>query len=169
MKKIILIRHGQSVGNELLVGGTDKDTYVNDMEISLTDTGRQQAFYSALKLREYKEKYPCEEWEMWNSPFLRTRQTAEIINSELKFQKVYEDPRLVEQDFGDFDFQFYDKWKDMSPHSWFINQMRYKSRSSRFFARIENGESLADVYNRVALFDLSRCQNDKNQILRRIS
>ena len=166
MKRIILVRHGQSEANIRLVGGNTQETYVNECEVGLTKLGKMQALTIANTLVEKFGKFDADKTEIWQSPFVRARQTAEIINSVLELRKVYEDPRISEQDFGDFDYQFMGEWKDINPHSYFVNQKRYNSRHARFFARLDGGENLADVYNRVSLFDMSRCQNNPNtQIL----
>ncbi|MBR1883732.1 MAG: histidine phosphatase family protein [Clostridia bacterium] len=166
MKRIILVRHGQSEGNKRMVGGIDEDTYVNDCELNLTKLGRFQALAIANLLVEKFGTFDKQQTELWVSPFIRARQTASIINEVLDLRKVYEDPRISEHDYGNFDYQFMSKWKEISPHSYFIDKMRYKSRHAKFYARIEGGESLSDVYNRVSLFDLSRCRDNPNtQIL----
>ena len=166
MKRLILVRHGQSEGNKRMVGGVTKEDYVNDCELNLTKVGRLQSYAIANILFEKFYGFDRINTELWNSPFIRARQTAEIINDVLKLRKVCEDPRLAEHDYGDFDYQFMSSYNEISPHSCFIDHMRYNSRHARFFARIEGGESFADVYNRVSLFDISRIQPSLNtQIL----
>lgn len=159
-KNIYIVRHGQSKGN---IRDVDKEEYVIDSNIELTSLGKLQAAEAGCELNNYlKSKNGI----FWVSPFRRTRCTVENIKANLKgkFIKSYdyvEDPRLVEQDFGDFDFQFYEKWKDISPHSYFINQARYNDEHGRFFARLENGENMLDVYNRVSLFVKTRLETSK--------
>ena len=48
-----------------------------------------------------------------------------------------------------------------------INQERYNHPIGRFFARLENGENLLDVYNRVSLFVTTRLErsDEKNNII----
>lgn len=163
MKRIFLIRHGQSEGNKRMVGGTTEEQYKNDCEIELTKVGILQAYAISNILYDKYGPFDEKSTELWNSPFKRARQTASIINEKLNLKKVFEDPRLAEHDYGNFDFQFMSRWKEISPHSYFVDMMRYKSRHARFFARIEGGESLSDVYNRISLFDLSRVRGSSNE------
>lgn len=166
-KNIYIVRHGESEGNAKSV--KDTEPYIIDMNVALTSLGEIQTKEAGLCLNDYLKS---ENGVFWVSPFKRTRCTAENVKNSL--DKCYsenfdyiEDPRLVEQDFGDFDFQFFDKWKYISPHSYFINQARYKDEHGRFFARIENGESMLDVYNRISLFVKTRLEtsNYKENII----
>lgn len=164
MKNIYIVRHGESKGNARQV--KESDGYVIDMNVELTKLGNLQVAEAGLKLRDYLKS---DNGVFWVSPFKRTRSTAQglIINSGKSNYDYIEDPRLVEQDFGDFDFQFYEKWKEISPHSHFINQARYNDESGRFFARLENGESILDVYNRISIFVKTRLEmtNYKENII----
>lgn len=157
MKNIYIVRHGESKGNVKLV---EEGEYVIDSSIELTEGGKLQAALAGEKLNKLLKRNKV---AIWVSPFKRTRQTASCIIS--KFQninyEVFEDPRLVEQDFGDFDFQFYDKWEEISPHSRYINKKRYDDKTGRFFARLENGENMLDVYNRMSLFVTTRLEKSK--------
>lgn len=158
MKNIYIVRHGESEGN---IKKNFDSKYVIDSNISLTLNGMSQATNTGEKLNEILSKF-CKV-AFWVSPFKRTRQTTSFITKELRNIKysIFEDPRLVEQDFGDFDFQFYDKWEEISPHSRYINKARYDDPNGRFFARIENGENMLDVYNRMALFVSTRLEKSK--------
>lgn len=160
-KNIYIVRHGQSKGNARSVN--NEEGYVIDSNIPLTALGILQAADAGYMLNKYLKS---KNGAFWVSPFKRTRHTAENIKGNLqsKFSENYdyiEDPRLIEQDFGDFDFQFFEKWKDISPHSFFINQARYNDEHGRFFARLQNGENMLDVYNRVSLFVKTRLETSK--------
>jgi broad specificity phosphatase PhoE len=81
----------------------------------------------------------------YTSPYKRTRQTLEGIKSELSDvkYKVYEEPRMREQDFGNFqsDSAIMEKiWLE-------------RAHYGHFFYRIPYGESAADVYDRVSGFN----------------
>ena len=161
MKNIYIVRHGQSKGNARDVN--KEEGYIIDSNIELTALGKIQAEEAGWALRSYLKS---KNGAFFVSPFKRTRCTAENIKINLKssITKNYdyiEDPRLVEQDFGDFDFQYFEKWKEISPHSYFINQARYNDEHGRFFARLENGENMLDVYNRVSLFVKTRLETSK--------
>lgn len=85
------------------------------------------------------------------SPYTRTRETtAGIIQSLTPHPnsstiKVYEEPRIREQDFGNF-----------QPCSEEMERMWHERAAyGHFFYRIPNGESAADAYDRVSGFNES--------------
>jgi len=159
MRNIYIIRHGESQGNARMV---KEDNYIIDSSISLNETGIEQAKRAGIVLNNHLNILSG---VFWVSPFKRTRETFKHIydnvDEDIKKYDYIEDPRLVEQDFGDFDFQFYNKWKDISPHSYFINRARYCDETGRFFARLENGENMLDVYNRMSLFVNTRLETSR--------
>jgi bisphosphoglycerate-dependent phosphoglycerate mutase len=83
-----------------------------DHRVPLTTEGWQQAHEAGRKLRTLLR--PTDTVHFFVSPYLRTRQTAEGMLAELASDdptpspfprhtiKVYEEPRLREQDFGNF-------------------------------------------------------------------
>ena len=80
---------------------------------------------------------------MYVSPYMRTMQTLYEIGMTLGTERILgvrEEPRVREQDFGNF--------QDTS-----MQQLK-KERAGfgRFFFRFPNGESAADVYDRVTSF-----------------
>lgn len=157
MKNIYIVRHGESNGN---IKNVDSGNYVIDTSIELTEKGILQAKQAGVKLNDVLGKKKI---AIWFSPFKRTKQTtAAIIDklSDVRFS-LCESPWLAEQDFGDFDFQFYDKWEEISPHSRYINKARYEDSTGRFFARLENGENMLDVYNRMSLFVTNKLEKSK--------
>ena len=166
MKNIYIVRHGESVGNARAV--YDKE-YVIDSSVKLTENGIIQAKEAGEKLNKV---LASTNGAFWVSPFERTRATysniLQTLDDKFKTFDSFEDPRLVEQDFGDFDFQFFHMWKEISPHSFFVNQERYNDPVGRFFARLENGENMLDVYNRISLFVKTRlepCRYKENVIV----
>ncbi len=85
--RLLLIRHGQSVGNAARrIQGLDDQP--------LTGAGREQALALAHRLQH--EQDLC---ALYASPLLRARQTAEIIARHLELDLTYED-RLKEYDCG---------------------------------------------------------------------
>lgn len=93
----------------------------------------------------------------FTSPYRRTRETTEGILNALTADnpapspfprntiKVYEEPRLREQDFGNF-----------QPGSGEMARMwQERADYGHFFYRIPNGESAADAYDRVSGFNES--------------
>ncbi|MCJ1391316.1 hypothetical protein MMC18_004179 [Xylographa bjoerkii] len=148
---IILIRHAQSEGNK----NRDIHQTVPDHRVKLTPEGWKQAVDAGRKLRSLLK--PSDTLHFYTSPYLRTRETTEGILSSLTssdpspspFQrhaiKVYEEPRLREQDFGNF-----------QPCSAEMTRMwQERADYGHFFYRIPNGESAADAYDRVSGFNES--------------
>ena len=168
MKNIFIIRHGQSEANANVKGLLSKDKeYVIDSKFDLTDLGKEQVSETAKKIASIIKESKCgNSFSLYWSPYTRTRTTARILMAEsvmrngLAVFKQIEDPRLVEQDFGDFDYQYRSQWEEISPHSFKINQAKFYDPTGRFFARLENGENLLDVYNRASLFVTTRLERE---------
>ncbi len=135
-KRIILIRHGNSEGN------ADRERYATtpDHALNLTPEGEKQAFTAGLQL---KELIGGESVRVYLSPYARTRQTYQQISLSLggNVDKVFEDPRLREQDWGHL------RPTDQNEE---ISQQR--DNFSTFYYRIPDGESGADVYDRISTF-----------------
>ncbi|OQV09397.1 hypothetical protein CLAIMM_13522 [Cladophialophora immunda] len=146
---IIIIRHAQSEGNR------DKAIHQTtpDHRVGLTEEGHRQALEAGEKLRALLRT--DDTLHFFISPYRRTRETTEGILKSLcsndpvpsPFQrhhiKVYEEPRLREQDFGNF-----------QPDTEEVERLwRERAQYGHFFYRIPNGESGADVYDRVSSFN----------------
>jgi broad specificity phosphatase PhoE len=135
-KRIILVRHGKSEGN------VDKNQYktVPDYALNLSSEGMEQARQAG---REIKGIIGSETLQVYLSPYYRTRQTYQYIREsvEKNVVKVFEDPRLREQDWGHL----------RSPD---VNEeiIRERDNFSTFYYLIPDGESGADVYDRVSTF-----------------
>ncbi|KAK9454405.1 histidine phosphatase superfamily [Dipodascopsis uninucleata] len=136
---IILVRHGESESN------CDKsiNRYIPNHKVSLTDRGHEQAKQAGKNLRDVL--LPGENVLIYTSPYRRTRETTQGIVSQLDGvdYRVYEEPRLREQDFGNFQFE-----EDEMAKIW-----KERALYGHFFYRIPNGESAADVYDRCAGFN----------------
>ena len=135
-KRIILIRHGESEGN------VDKIVYGNkpDYALLLTEKGIRQATNAGAHLKELVKD---ESLHFYVSPLFRTRQTfLEIAKSFPDTQYDWnEEPRLREQEWG---------------HLRTLDQCRAvdveRDAYGIFYFRIPDGESAADVYDRVSDF-----------------
>ncbi|MFA7689306.1 MAG: histidine phosphatase family protein [Bacilli bacterium] len=161
---IFLIRHGESIqnvemDNEITEGMPDPDVY-------LTDKGMEQAYHTGVKLKEYllENEIDSTNARMWVSPYLRTVQTAKLINESLNIESVFEDPRIVEKDFGNFGSIKKEKWKEIDPITLNTMVRKYESIRGRFFSRFPNGESPFDVYNRISTFIETIFRDDKDPI-----
>ncbi|KAK1072187.1 hypothetical protein LTR74_002761 [Friedmanniomyces endolithicus] len=156
-RMIILIRHAQSEGNQ----NREIHQIIPDHRVKLTETGWQQAEGAGRRLRALLK--PDDTLQVFTSPYRRTRETTEGILRTLTARhdpddtdstpspfsrnniKVWEEPRLREQDFGNF-----------QPCSAEMERMwRERADYGHFFYRIPNGESAADAYDRVSGFNES--------------
>jgi broad specificity phosphatase PhoE len=135
-KRIILVRHGRSEGN------ADKSQYqtVPDYALNLTPEGIEQAREAGIQI---KNIIGSETLYVYLSPYYRTRQTYQYIQESIgaNVVKAIEDPRIREQDWGHL----------RGPE---VNEEIIKERDnfSTFYYRIPDGESGADVYDRVSTF-----------------
>ncbi len=135
-KRIILIRHGESEGN---IEATSYET-IPDYALNLTENGRGQALEAGEKIDKIiGNESVC----TYVSPLHRTRQTFEQIVSVLgdKNVKTVEDSRIREQDWGNL--RTYEQEK---------NIIKERSDYGIFYFNIENGESAANVFDRVSTF-----------------
>jgi len=134
--RIILIRHGESEGN------LDKDKYLTipDYALNLTHKGIEQAKKSGQEISEIVGE---ESMHVYLSPYFRTRQTFQQLNPaiESNISNVIEDPRIRELDWGHL--RHPDENEEIS---------KQRDNFSTFYYRIPDGESGADVFDRVSTF-----------------
>jgi broad specificity phosphatase PhoE len=135
-KRIILVRHGESEGN------LDKSRYQNtqDFALRLTPAGIQQAQQAGIQIKELLEDKKV---YVYLSPFFRTRETFQHIQESIgdNIVKAIEDPRIREQDWGHL--------RHPDDNKGIIEE---RDNFSAFYYRIPDGESGADVYDRVSSF-----------------
>ncbi|KAG8363790.1 hypothetical protein BUALT_Bualt19G0059000 [Buddleja alternifolia] len=142
-KRIILVRHGESEGNK---DGTAYTT-TPDHKIPLTAQGIDQAKRAGTLIRNVvSDAGASSNWKayFYVSPYERTRSTLREIGRAFPRRRVIgarEECRIREQDFGNF--QVADRMKVMK---------ETRERFGRFFYRFPEGESAADVYDRVSSF-----------------
>jgi 2,3-bisphosphoglycerate-dependent phosphoglycerate mutase len=152
MMRIFLVRHGESLGN------LDERAYgqFGDHNVPLTRWGHRQAIGAAEAIASHlKTLAEVPQLQIWYSPFLRTRQTKDALLSVLSpdlIGKVREDYLLREQDFGLFT-EIYDhaEQRQKFPDE-FEKWARLRNNSGKFYARPPDGESRADVAQRMRLF-----------------
>ncbi|KAH6841786.1 histidine phosphatase superfamily [Alternaria alternata] len=150
-RMIILIRHAQSEGNK----NRDIHQFIPDHRVKLTQHGWTQAEEAGRQLRSLLK--PDDTLQFYTSPYRRTRETTEGILRTLTSDDptpspfprnkitVYEEPRIREQDFGNF-----------QPCSAEMERMwQERADYGHFFYRIPDGESAADAYDRVSGFNES--------------
>ncbi|KAJ8768527.1 hypothetical protein K2173_022627 [Erythroxylum novogranatense] len=141
-RRIILVRHGESQGN------VDESVYttVADPKIALTEKGKSQAVECGKRIRMMIEKDKVDDWKVYFyvSPYRRTLETLRNLGRVFERSRIAglrEEPRLREQDFGNF--QDREKMRV---------EKGVRMRYGRFFYRFPNGESAADVYDRITGF-----------------
>ena len=140
-KRIILVRHGESTAN------TDDKIYgiTADHKIPLSTNGIEQARQAGRSILDVvSEQGNSQNWKayFYVSPYERTRSTLREIGRAFprnRVRGVREECRIREQDFGNF--QDYEKMKELK---------QIRNRYGRFFYRFPEGESGADVYDRVS-------------------
>lgn len=157
-KRIILVRHGESEGN------VDKSAFATtpDNKIPLTPLGIAQARSVGARLHDLISRHSSPNWRVYFyvSPYERTRSTLREIGrsfSKRRIIGVREESRVREQDFGNFQVE-------ERMHA--IKESREKF--GRFYYRFPEGESAADVFDRVSSFleslwrdiDFNRLRND---------
>ncbi|MER6333989.1 histidine phosphatase family protein [Streptomyces sp. NPDC001034] len=133
-RRIVLVRHGESTGN------TDDSVYERepDHALALTELGRRQAEETGERLREL---FGSERVSVYVSPYRRTHETLRAFRLDPDLIRVREEPRLREQDWGN--------WQDRDDVRL---QKAYRDAYGHFFFRFPQGESGADVYDRVGGF-----------------
>lgn len=128
---------------------------IPDHRVKLTPDGWDQAQEAGRRLRSLLRA--DDTLHFFTSPYRRTRETTEGILSTLTSDEedpspfkrsnitVHEEPRLREQDFGNFQpcgAEMERMWQERADYG-------------HFFYRIPNGESAADAYDRVSGFNES--------------
>jgi len=139
-RRIILIRHGESLGN------VDDTSYASipDWKIPLTRRGERQAAHAGEDLHKLIQG---ERLFTYCSPYKRTLETWEIMKDSLQEKNdvtlvgTRQEPRIAEQQFGNF----------QNPKK--VRTAKAERRTyGRFFFRFPNGEAGLDVYNRASSF-----------------
>lgn len=135
-KRIILVRHGESEGN------ADRYNYetIPDYALNLTSTGESQAVNAG---KEIADIVGAGSVFAYISPYYRTRQTMAGIQTviDANVTTVIEDPRIRELDWGHL------RHPDDNEEI-----IRERNEYGTFYYRIKDGQSGADVYDRVSTF-----------------
>jgi isoleucyl-tRNA synthetase len=126
-----VMRHGEAENNAMNIYSSDPHVH------HLTETGKGQVMQTAKHLEHKKIT------AIYASPFLRTRETAEMVADHLQFpkEKIVYDDRLKELDFGDFSGRpASDYWE------------YHKMQPFSFDVPIPGGESYQDTKRRFGSF-----------------
>ncbi|RWW47265.1 hypothetical protein BHE74_00046757 [Ensete ventricosum] len=139
-KRIILVRHGESQGNLDMAAYTTTPDY----RIPLTVLGVEQARDAGERICQVvSEGGRAAGWKVYFyvSPYERTRSTLREMGRAFPPKRIIgvrEECRIREQDFGNF--QVEERMKAIK---------ETRERFGRFFFRFPEGESAADVFDRV--------------------
>ena len=143
MKRLIFVRHGQSIGN------INPQAYFEniDCDILLTKTGEEQAKNAQASLRKcISNLFPADyNYDLYVSPYKRAVDTAKIItdfdHGGHSKPRHIQDARLRERAWGGL--------RELTM------QNLHNDTHFNFFYRPENGESFADCFDRACNFDNS--------------
>src|SRR3954452_19992481 len=146
-----LVRHGQSQGTVARdiadeAGAHEIDIDLRDVDVPLSNLGVEQAeaagrWFAALPGEEQPEI-------ILSSPYVRARQTAEIICKQGALAggpgRTIVDERLREREFGIFD-----RLTTLGIRDRFPEEAAHRTRLGKFYHRPPGGESWADVILRL--------------------
>jgi 2,3-bisphosphoglycerate-dependent phosphoglycerate mutase len=152
---LYLVRHAESAANI----DQSMNRHTADHKIPLSANGMKQAEKAGVALAAHfaadydaRESLPI---HMWVSPYLRTVQTANIIQEEMMRVgipvQVRQEAVLIEQQYGLFDGYADEELPSEFPRE-FADYNKWVSQQGRFYARMPNGESRFDVYTRLYQF-----------------
>lgn len=146
--RVYLIRHGESIGNELgIIQGQKND-------FSLTEKGRNQAKRIAEKLAS--EKIDA----IYSSDLKRAMETAEIIGNSHNIIPIL-DKRLRERDFGDLE----DKKNLLKDWKIHVRKIVEKEGLDPEEVKAPNGESDKDHWDRLQDFFNEKLKQHPNQTI----
>ena len=145
--KYIVMRHGEGEQNVLNILSSKVDNPHH-----LTEKGRGQANETAEKLKEQKIT------KIISSPFVRTKETAEILAEKLGLSKddiIYDD-RIGEMNLGDFDMKEFDSYRAF-----------YSSFEEMLEKPVPNGESHNDLRKRAGefLYEIDKKYSGENILI----
>ena len=142
-----VLRHGGAESNEGSIASTKPDTPDH-----LTESGRGEVERVAARLK------PGDIDLIVTSPFVRTKETADIIAKHLKLKKrqVIEDARLGEVSAGAFDGK-----------PWAAYHVQFESFGEEYGRALEGAETRSEVRRRAseALFELEERHKGKRVLL----
>jgi len=150
-ERLYLVRHGQSQGNVARDAAHEAGLHeigieLRDVDVPLSDLGHRQAeaagrWFAALPHEDRPEI-------ILSSPYVRAKQTAEIIRKEGALAsgpaRTIVDERLREREFGIFD-----RLTTVGIRERFPEEAAHRKRLGKFYHRPPGGESWADVILRL--------------------
>ena len=153
---IYLIKHGQSTKNTK----ENNSNRLPDHIVPLTNQGIIECNEAGKFLKEYLENnnISITNAVIWVSPFLRTRNTAQIINGYLNIKDYREDYSLIEQRYGLFSDRTLNRTKMLYQDEFELYE-NYCQNNGRFYVKMPQGEAPMDVAIRTRQF-LSNIKED---------
>ena len=156
MTELILVRHGESVGNVAReeaesTGALSISMPMRDADVPLSELGVQQARAVGRWLAEDPDRRPD---AVWTSPYLRARHTAQTALAELADPPALrQDERIRDRELGVLDLLTKRGVGDRFPA-----EAQRRSWLGKFYYRPPGGESWADLVLRIRSFlaDLER-------------
>lgn len=154
--ELILVRHGESVGNVAReeaesTGALSIAMSVRDADVPLSELGVQQARAVGRWLAEDPDRLPD---AVWTSPYLRARHTAQTALAELADPPALrQDERIRDRELGVLDLLTRRGVIDRFPA-----EAQRRSWLGKFYYRPPGGESWVDLVLRIRSFlaDLER-------------
>lgn len=130
---IYLVRHSESLGN------VDRTVYtkMNDCDVPLTENGAIQS-KTAGKILSDLGLY----WSIWHSPYRRAVQTKDYLVQEIGTKNI-----------GDSNMNVLLRERHWGKLQHIVDSGLKTEDHFNFFYKPEGGESFADLYQRVVLFD----------------
>ncbi|MHA3704697.1 histidine phosphatase family protein [Jatrophihabitans sp. YIM 134969] len=143
MDQLVLVRHGESLGNVARERAYAEhadviDIAERDADVALSDRGRRQAAAVAAVLET------GDDVTAWSSNYLRALQTAELALPPEMFARLQVDERLRDRELG-----ILDKLTGWGILDRFPDEARRRRELGKFFHRPPGGESWADVVLRL--------------------
>lgn len=139
MDEVVLVRHGESLGNvarerAYAARASVIDIPERDADVALSERGWRQA----AALRAVLDVRPAD--TVWSSNYLRARQTAERALDPDALARVVVDERLRDRELG-----ILDKLTWWGIEERYPDEARRRVELGKFFHRPPGGESWADV------------------------
>jgi broad specificity phosphatase PhoE len=163
--ELILVRHGESIGNvareEAESSGAQSISMpMRDADVPLSEVGVQQARAVGRWLAANPEQQPD---AVWCSPYVRARQTAQTALAELADPPALrQDERIRDRELGVLDLLTRRGVIDQFPA-----EAQRRSWLGKFYYRPPGGESWADLVLRIRAFlaDLERTGHGRQLIV----
>jgi len=129
LKKIVIIRHGESTQN---YGENNNIDYDMD-NIKLTDFGKTQAKHTGKHLSKCYEQFDI----IYSSPIDRCVETSNIISSNLgKNIRIINDELLIEQ--GENNYKPYNMFKTFEERKTYLEKYRKKKKVKKLEDKLSN-------------------------------